>query len=44
MAGINWYLKGNTIKAGLTMQEDEYQASIGDKTERIVKLTSQFFF
>lgn len=42
--GMNWYLKGNTIKAGLTYQLDEYADAIGDKKEKLVKLTSQWFF
>lgn len=44
VAGINWYMRGNTMKAGLVFQEDEYGAAIGDKTESTVKVTSQFFF
>lgn len=44
MGGVNWYLKGNTIKAGITLQEDTYGAHIGDEKERRVKLTSQWFF
>ena len=44
MGGINWYLQGNTIKAGVVYQEDKYEANIGDKTDRRVKLTSQWFF
>ncbi len=44
MAGVNWYLKGNSIKAGITYQEDEYGTAIGNKTENRLKVTTQFFF
>jgi len=44
MAGINWYLKGNTIKAGFIYQEDEYGANTGNKDVRKMRLTTQFFF
>jgi hypothetical protein len=44
LVGVNWYLKGNSVKAGLTYQVDDYDDLIGDKTARSVKLTSQWFF
>ncbi len=44
IAGVNWYLRGNTIKAGLSYQTDEYAEKLGDKTERLVKLSTQWFF
>ncbi|QOY54412.1 hypothetical protein HUE87_11120 [Candidatus Sulfurimonas marisnigri] len=44
MAGVNWYLKGNTIKAGFMYQKDEYGASTGDKDVEKMKITTQFFF
>ena len=44
MAGVNWYLKGNTIKAGFIYQEDEYGANTGNKDVRKMRLTTQFFF
>jgi hypothetical protein len=44
LAGINWYLKGNSIKAGLTYQVDDYDDAIGDKEIERIKLTSQWFF
>lgn len=44
MAGINWYLMGNTIKAGLIYQEDEYGKDIGDKKITSMRVASQFFF
>jgi len=42
--GINWYLKGNSIKAGLVYQTEKYGKNIGYKDIDTVKLTSQFFF
>lgn len=46
MVGVNWYLKGNSIKAGLTYQEDKYGTALksGERTESRLKLTTQFFF
>ncbi|QOY51840.1 porin [Candidatus Sulfurimonas baltica] len=44
MAGVNWYLKGNSIKAGFMYQKDEYGASTGDKDVEKMKITTQFFF
>ena len=44
MAGINWYLKGNTIKTGFVYQKDEYGASTGNKDVEKMKITTQFFF
>jgi hypothetical protein len=49
MAGINWYLKGNTIKAGIYYQKDNYgvdaAANSGfEKDVEYIRLTSQFFF
>lgn len=46
MAGVNWYLKGNTIKAGVTYQEDKYGTALksGARTENNLKVTTQFFF
>ncbi len=46
-AGVNWYLKGNSIKAGLVYQTEEYGAGFGvngEKSIDTVRLTSQFFF
>ena len=42
--GLNWYLRGNTIKAGIAYQKDDYGKDIGDKEITRVKLTTQFFF
>jgi hypothetical protein len=44
MAGVNCYLMGNTVKAGVTVQEDKYGLNIGDEKERRIKVTSQWFF
>jgi hypothetical protein len=48
VAGVNWYLMGNSIKAGLSMQKDEYGTTLrevaGKADETRVKLTTQFFF
>ncbi len=46
MAGVNWYLKGNSIKAGLTYQNDSYGTELksGERDEKVLKVTTQFFF
>lgn len=44
MAGINWYLKGNSIKAGLIYQKDEYGTDTGNKDVTKMRITTQFFF
>lgn len=44
MAGVNWYLRGNTTKVGLTYQEDKFAKNIGNKKENILKVTTQWFF
>ena len=46
MVGANWYLKGNSIKAGITYQEDNYGTALksGERTESRLKVTTQFFF
>ena len=45
-AGVNWYLKGNSIKAGLVYQTENYGTELdqGERTVSTVRLTSQFFF
>ena len=42
--GINWYLRGNTIKMGVNFQHNDYGINIGNKTENIARITSQWFF
>ena len=44
LAGINWYLRGNTSKFGIVYEQDIYGISVGNKTNNIYKLTSQWFF
>jgi len=46
IAGVNWYLRGNTTKVGLTVQKDTYGANLKDgaRTETRYKLTTQWFF
>jgi len=49
MGGLNWYLKGNTIKAGVYYQKDNYgedavSNSGYEKDVEYFRLTSQFFF
>jgi len=43
-AGVNWYLKGNSIKAGLVYQTEKYGVNTGNKDVDTLRLTSQFFF
>ncbi len=42
--GVNWYLRGNTTKVGISYQEDKYGKDIGDKKVKRIKFTSQWFF
>ena len=42
--GVNWYLQGNSIKAGLVYQTENNGVHIGNKDVDTVRLTSQFFF
>ncbi len=42
--GINWYLRGNTTKVGLSYQLDNYGVDIGDYKVKRIKLTTQWFF
>ena len=46
MAGINWYLRGNTTKVGLLVQKDNYDENLdkGERDETSVRVTSQWFF
>jgi hypothetical protein len=44
LIGANWYLRGYTTKVGLTFQNDKYDANIGNKTDKRIKLTTQWFF
>ena len=42
--GANWYLRGNTTKVGLAIQNDKYEVNVGDRKDQRIKLTSQWFF
>lgn len=46
MAGVNWYLRGNTTKVGVLVQKDSYGAALdkGERDETSVRVTSQWFF
>ncbi len=44
IVGINWYLRGNTTKIGLSYQDDDYGADIGNYKIKRIKFTSQWFF
>ncbi|WP_457750225.1 porin [Sulfurimonas sp.] len=44
LAGINWYLRGNTTKVGLVYQKDEYGVNTGNKDVTSMRITSQWFF
>jgi len=44
IAGVNWYLRGNTTKVGLYVQKENFGAKIGDNDVTTVRLTSQWFF
>ncbi len=44
IAGVNWYLRGNTTKVGLYVQKEEKGVNIGNDDVTTVRLTSQWFF
>lgn len=44
IAGVNWYLRGNTTKVGLYYQKDTFAENIGNKDVNIFRVTSQWFF
>ena len=47
LAGVNWYLRGNTIKMGMYYQQNNFEkeASVkGIDQEDIFRITSQWFF
>ena len=48
VAGVNWYLMGNSIKAGFAYQKDAYGTTLrevaGKADETRFKVTTQFFF
>ena len=44
VAGVNWYLRGNTTKIGLNYQRDNFGDATTDDDSNIIRITSQFFF
>jgi hypothetical protein len=44
LAGLNWYLRGNTTKVGMYYQKDTFEQNTGDKDVNIFRVTSQWFF
>ena len=42
--GVNWYLRGNTMKLGIAYQLDDYGKNIGNEKIKRIKLTSQLYF
>ena len=44
LAGVNWYLRGNTTKVGFVYQKDSYGVNTGDKDVQKIRITSQWFF
>ena len=44
VVGINWYLRGNSTKVGISYQVDDYGVNIGDKQDTSLKITTQWFF
>jgi hypothetical protein len=54
LAGVNWYLRGNTTKVGVIYQQDHFDKNAArnedaagnsfEKDVRIIRVTSQWFF
>ena len=44
IAGVNWYLRGNSTKVGMYLQQDTYGEQIGDYDETLFRVTTQWFF
>jgi len=44
LAGVNWYLRGNTTKVGLVYQKDTFGVNTGNKDVTKMRITSQWFF
>jgi hypothetical protein len=42
--GVNWYLRGNTTKFGVIVQNDDYDSQIGNKKVESYRVTTQWFF
>ena len=44
LAGINWYLRGNTTKVGFVYQKDTFEQNTGDRDVTKMRIVSQWFF
>ena len=44
LAGINWYLRGNTTKVGFVYQKDIFEQNTGDRDVTKMRIVSQWFF
>jgi len=44
VAGINWYLRGNTTKVGINYQRDNFESNTTSDDSNTIRLTTQFFF
>ena len=44
IAGVNWYVRGNTTKVGMYYQKDELGVNAGNKDIDMIRVTSQWFF
>lgn len=44
VAGINWYLRGNTTKVGINFQRDNFETETTNDDSNTIRLTSQIFF
>ena len=44
IAGVNWYVRGNTTKVGMYYQKDELGVNAGNKDVDMIRVTSQWFF
>lgn len=44
VAGVNWYLRGNSTKVGFNYQRDDFGKNTGDRKVDYFRLTSQWFF
>ena len=44
LGGVNWYLRGNTVKLGLVYQKDKWGANTLNRDDTKIRITSQLFF
>ncbi|WP_457597024.1 hypothetical protein [Hydrogenimonas sp.] len=42
--GVNWYLRGNSVKVGANYQRDDFGPETGDRKVDYFRITSQWFF